>query len=231
MCSTVVPAWYWALRFLPRTSGRTASSRQTLSGPLTPSLYLSRYNLPLDETWEAEQTARLSSTERARLARISRPQRRAQFMVAHCALRWGLTAAGLENATIEVDSKGRPLVHASVPVYASIAHSADFVAAMVAGDPIGVDLESTRRERDLSATAALLGLSGDVSGDAATVLRAWVTAEARLKAGPHASPQVWLSTWEACQLAVAGSLSPPLAGVFDGMAGIYNATTLQWEAV
>ena len=196
---------------------------------MTPSLYLSRYTLPLDDTWEAEQMTRLSSTEHARLARISRPQRRAQFVVAHCMLRWGLATVGHENVKIEVDTEGRLLLHASVPVYASIAHSADVVAVMIAGDPIGVDLESKRRKRDLS-TAALLGLAGGGSSSSA-VLRAWVTAEARLKAGPHASRQVWLSTWEACQLAVAGSTSPPLAGVFDGMAGIYNATALQWEAV
>ena len=198
---------------------------------MTSSLYLSRYTLPLDDTWEAEQITRLSSTEHARLARISRPQRRAQFVVAHCALRWALAAAGLENTTIEVDHEGRLLLHASVPVYASIAHSADSVAVIVSGDPIGVDLESTRRKRDLVATAAMLNLCGDEASNAAAVLRAWVTAEARLKAGPGASSQVWLSSWGACQLAVAGIPSPPLTGVFDGMAGIYNATALQWEAV
>ncbi len=219
---TVVPAWYWALRFTPPISGRPHQV-VTLSGPLTPSLYLSRYDLPLDGTWEAEQITRLSSTECARLARISRPQRRAQFVVAHCALRCGLVAAGLDNATIEVDAEGRPMLRARVPVYASIAHSADCVAAIISGDPIGVDLESMRRDRDLGTAAALLGLAGGGSSSAA-VLRAWVTAEARLKAGPRASPQVWLSTWEACQLAVAGSVSPPLVGVFDGMAGIYNPT-------
>ncbi len=197
---------------------------------MTPSLYLSRFSWPLSNAWQVEQIARLTSTERARLARISRPQRRAQFVVAHCALRWALKTAGLENATIEVDHEGRPLLHASVPVYASIAHSADSVAAIVSGDPIGVDLESTRRKRDLKAAAAMLSLGGDEASDA-TVLRAWVTAEARLKAGPGASSQVWLSSWGACQLAVAGIPSPPLTGVFDGMAGIYNATVLQWEAV
>ena len=197
---------------------------------MTPSLYLNRYNLPLDDAWEAEQINRLSSTERARLVRISRPQRRAQFVMAHYALRCGLEAAGLDNATIEVDAEGRLVLRATVPVYASIAHSADCVAAIISGGPIGIDLESMRRERDLGTAAALLGLAGGGSSSSA-VLRAWVTAEARLKAGPHASPQVWLSTWEACQLAVAGSTSPPLAGVFDGMAGIYNATALQWEAV
>ena len=204
---------------------------KTLGGTLTPSLYLSRFSLPLDSAWEAAQIDRLTSTERARLARISRPQRRAQFVVAHCTLRWGLTAAGLEDATIEVDSEGRPLVHASVAVYASIAHSTGFIAAMVASDPIGVDLESTRRTRDLNATAAVRGVFSDGSDDAVAALRAWVAAEARLKAGARARPQVWLSSWEACQLAVAGSASPPLTGVFDGMAGIYNVAALQWEAV
>jgi hypothetical protein len=206
-------------------------AEKTLRGPLTPSLYLSRFNLPLNDAWQAEQIAHLTSTERARLARISRPQRRAQFVLAHCTLRWGLAAAGLDNATIEVDTEGRLLLQASVPVYASITHSADFVAAIVAGAPIGVDLESMRHERDLSAAAAMLGLSSDSSAEPGAVLRAWVTAEARLKAGPHASSQVWLSSWEACQLAVAGIPSPPLTGVFDGMTGIYNAAELQWEAV
>jgi hypothetical protein len=204
---------------------------KTLRGPLTPSLYLSRFNLPLGDAWQAEQIARLTSTERARLARISRPQRRAQFVVAHCTLRWGLTAAGLENATIEVDAEGRLLLHANVPAYASIAHSADSVAAIVASVPIGVDLESMRHQRDLNAAAAMLGLPPNSSSEPGAVLRAWMTAEARLKAGPHASSQVWLSSWEGCQLAVAGIASPPPAGVFDRMTGIYNAAELQWEAV
>ena len=129
---------------------------------MTPSLYLSRYTLPLDDTWEAEQITRLSSTERARLARISRSQRRAQFVMVHCALRWALAAVGHDNATIEVDTEGRPLLHASVPGYASIAHSADVVAVVIAGEPIGVDLESMRRERDLSTAAALLDFSAAV---------------------------------------------------------------------
>ena len=197
---------------------------------MTPLLYLSRFNLPLSNAWEAEQITRMTSTELVRLARISRPQRRAQFVVAHCALRWALAASGLENATIEVNHEGRLLLHAGVPVYASIAHSADSVAAIVSGGPIGVDLESTHRKRDLGAAAAMLNLCADEASDAA-VLRAWVTAEARLKAGPGASSDVWLSSWGACQLAVAGIPSPPLTGVFDGMAGIYNATALQWEAV
>ncbi len=125
-----------------------------LSGSLTPSLYLRRFDLPLNDAWQAEQCARLTLTERARLARISRPQRRAQFLVAHGMLRTALDAAGLKNPTIEVDADGRLQLQASVLVYASIAHSANTVAVIVSGDPIGVDLESIRPGRDVHAAAA-----------------------------------------------------------------------------
>ena len=197
---------------------------------MTPSLYLSRFDSPLLDTWQAAQIARLTATERARLARIDRPQRREQFVVGHCVLRQGLTAVGLEDATIEVDTAGRVLLRASVPLYASIAHAETAVAVIVSGDPVGVDLESMKPARDPRAAAELLGLRADQAGDANAVLRAWVIAEARLKAGPHAGASTWLSTWEGYQIAVAGTARPPLTGVFDGMTGIYNATELQWEA-
>ena len=201
---------------------------------MTPSLYLSRFDSPLLDTWQAAQIARLTSTELSRLARINRPQRREQFVVGHCVLRQGLTAAGLEDATIEVDAAGRVLVQASVPLYASIAHAETAVAVMISGSPVGVDLESMKPTRDPRAAAELLGLPADRAGDANAVLRAWVIAEARLKAGPPAGEPIWLPTWlsvwEGCQLAVAGTPSPPVTGVFDGTTGIYNATELQWEA-
>ena len=187
--------------------------------------------MPLDDAWQSEQITRLSGSERARLDRISRPQRRAQFVVAHCMLHESLESGGLGGVTIDVDSEGRLQLRASSPVYASIAHSDDCVAVIVAGEAVGVDLESIARKRDLGAAAAMLGLS---PGDAAapeTVLRAWVTAEARLKAGENASRQVWISSWQSCQLAVAGLARSPLTGVFDGMAGIYNPTELKWDAV
>ncbi len=113
---------------------------------MTPLLYLRRFSTPLTDAWQAEQMARLTSTERARLARISRPQRRAQFVVAHCNLRCALASAGLDDAVIEVDAEGRTQLHAGEPVYASIAHSEDYVAVIVAGDPVGVDLESIRAD-------------------------------------------------------------------------------------
>jgi hypothetical protein len=147
-------------------------------------------------------------------------------------LRQALVSGGLHDARIEVDAEGRlQVLHAHATVYASIAHSEDWVAVIVAGDPVGVDLESIVHRRDLAAAAAMLDLTSAEAATPNAVLRAWVTAEARLKAGQNASRQVWLSTWQSCQLAVAGVPSPPPTGVFDGMTGIYNAAKFQWDAV
>lgn len=198
---------------------------------MTPSLYLARFDSPLSDTWQAAQTGRMTVTERARLARIERPQRREQFVVGHSMLRWALAAAGVERAAIEIDAQGRVLLNSSVPLYTSVAHTGNLIAVVVAGVPVGVDLESAKPTRDPRAAAQLLGLPADQASDAKAVLRAWVIVEARLKAGPQASGRIWLSAWQSCQLAVAGIANPPLTGVFDGMTGIYNAIELQWEAV
>ncbi|HVG04590.1 MAG TPA: hypothetical protein VM937_06575 [Burkholderiaceae bacterium] len=198
---------------------------------MTPALYIGRFDSQLPEAWEAAQIALLTLTERARLARINRPQRRQQFIVGHCLLRWALVAAGLDEATVEVDSEGRVLLGASVPVHASIAHTGTAIAVVVAGVPIGVDVESMHAMRDSRAAARMLGLPDDQSHDARSVVRAWSITEARLKAGAQASAAVWLTAWQGCQLAVAGIPNPPLTGMVDAMTGIYNATELPWEAV
>jgi hypothetical protein len=195
-----------------------------------PLLCLSRFDSPVADGWQASQIERLTPTERARLARIDRPLRREQFVVGHSTLRWVLAAAGFGDAMIEIAADGQVLLHASVPVYASIAHRANAVAVLVADVPVGVDLESMQPVRDTRAAAAMLGLA-DGAHDTASILYAWVVAEARLKAGPQARAQVWRSTWDRCQLAVAGTANPPLAGIFDGMTGTYNAAEFHWEAV
>jgi hypothetical protein len=196
-----------------------------------PLLCLSRFDSPVADGWQASQIERLTPTERTRLARIDRPLRREQFVVGHSTLRWVLAAAGFGDAMIEIAGDGQVLLHASVPVYASIAHRANAVAVVVADAPVGVDLELTQSVRDTRAAAAMLGLAADGAHDTASVLRAWVVAEARLKAGPEACARVWRSTWDRCQLAVAGTANPPLSGVFDAMTGTYNAAELQWEAL
>ena len=198
-------------------------TKDSVGGELlgSPLLCLSRFDSPLADKWQAAQIDRLTPTERTRLAHIDRPLRREQFVLGHSTLRWVLAAAGFDDAVIEIAADGQVVLHASVPVYASIAHSANSV---------GVDLESMRPVRDTRAAAAMLGLA-EGTHDTASVLRAWVVAEARLKAGPQAHAQVWRSTWDRCQLAVAGTANPPISGVFDAMTGTYNTAEFQWEAV
>lgn len=196
-----------------------------------PRLYLSCFDSPLTDTWQTAQIARLTLTERVRLARIERPLRREQFVAGHCLLRRLLADAGHQEATIEVDADGRVRLSANVPLFASIAHGANAVAVVVAGVPVGVDLEPMKPLRDPRAAAAMLGLPAEGFEDASPILRAWVVAEARLKAGPEAFAQVWRTAWERCQLAVAGAANQPLTGVLDGITGIYNAVELEWEAV
>ena len=207
-------------------------TKDSVGGELlgSPLLYLSRFDSPLADKWQAAQIDRLTPTERTRLAHIDRPLRREQFVLGHSTLRWVLAAAGFDDAVIEIAADGQVVLHASVPVYASIAHSANSVAVVVAGARVGVDLESMRPVRDTRAAAAMLGLA-EGAHDTASVLRAWVVAEARLKAGPQAHAQVWRSTWDRCQLAVAGTANPPVTGVFDAMTGTYNTAEFQWEAV
>ena len=196
-----------------------------------PRLCLTRFDSPLTHAWETAQISQLTPTERVRLARIERPLRREQFVVGHCMLRRVLADAGHQDATIEVDAEGRVRLSANVPLFASIAHSANAVAVVVAGLPVGVDLESMQPLRDPRAAASMLGLAADDVDDAGSVLRTWVVAEARVKAGPEALAQVWRTPWERCQLAVAGGANQPLTGVLDGITGTYNAVELEWEAV
>ena len=194
-------------------------------------LALGHFESPLPAAWYAEQTSLLTASEHARLARIERPLRREQFVVGHAMLRRLVIEAGYGGARIAVEADGRPRLEANMPVYASIAHSADAVAVIIAGEPVGVDLESTQAARDPRAAAALLGLPATDASDAVAVVRAWVVAEARLKAGQQALPDVWWSEWRHCQLAVAGMTFPPHTRGFDVMAGTYNAVELRWEAV
>ncbi|HWL74625.1 MAG TPA: hypothetical protein VNQ74_12190, partial [Burkholderiaceae bacterium] len=147
---------------------------------MTPSLYLTRLALPLSDAWQAEQVASFTPSERARLARISRPQRRAQFVMGHRMLRSALTSAGADNAIVDVDADGRVQLHAQPPVYASISHSQEFVAAIAAGEPVGVDLECIPPKSAPSESAAMLELPLVDADTPEAVLRAWVTAEARL---------------------------------------------------
>ena len=209
-------------------TGKNSPADESLA---VPRLCLARFDSPLHDAWQTARIAQFTPTERSRLARIERPLRREQFVVGHWMLRRVLADAEHRDAAIAVDAEGRVCLSAKVPLFASIAHSANAVAVMVAGVPVGVDLESVQSLRDAPAAGAMLGLEAAEAEDSASVLRAWVAAEARLKAGPAALAQVWRTPWERCQLAVAGAANQPLTGVLDATTGIYNPVELEWEAV
>ena len=195
---------------------------------MQPRLGLARFEFPLDATWQRRAIASFSVSEQIRLARIERPLRRAQFIVGHRVLRWLLAAAGLRDATVEVDVSGALQLTCAAPVHASIAHSHRTVAIVIAGAPIGVDAEELRTLRDPREAAASMGVT-PVVADSRSVLRAWVLSEARLKAGPDAHSGAWSASWEGCQLAVMGTVIPPLTSVFETTTGTYNAAELRWE--
>jgi len=191
-------------------------------------LVLARFESPLSPHWQSQQLRRLSPQERARLARLSRPLRREQFVVGHAVLRHMLSGAPGVAAAVEIGSSGSPRIAAAAPAHASIAHSGTAVAVALSSEPIGVDLEAPRTLRDPRAAAALMHLSPQVS-ESAPILRAWVTREAWFKSGAPPVTDVWRACWDGCELAVAGVRIAPFTCVFQLGTGLYNAVDLQWE--
>ena len=202
-----------------------------------PIVALTCFESPIDATWQAAQIEAMTASERARLARIYRPLRRNQFIVGHVLLRRLLALAGFDAATVEVDTDGRARV---ARCHVSLAHSGQAVAAIVALEPVGIDLEATRQLSDPRAAAAWLGLprhaesrglADTAEAESEQVLTAWVAAEARFKAGPNARQRLWQARWRTCLMAVASTAAAPQTVVFDTMTGTYNRTELHWYVV
>ena len=205
----------------------TLTRSQTAYRAMTPLLGLARFASPLDADWEARAIDRFTSSEQQRLARIQRPLRRTQFIVGHRLLRWLLCSVGLDKTPVEIAADGalrRPL---AASIFASIAHSQNVVAAVIADAAIGVDVEAPRLLRDPAAAAALLGTDPEASGSC-DVLRHWVMKEAILKSG-NTADSAWVACWADCQLAVSGVVNPPLTRVFELAGGTYNAIEVQWR--
>ena len=104
----------------------------------------------------------LGAPERGRLARITHPQRRRQYLAGHGYARELLARFGggeWSAWSLARDEGGAPLVlrdGGSSSLHVSLSHSAGFVACAVAGQPVGVDIECPTRERDLMALAESL---------------------------------------------------------------------------
>ncbi len=207
-------------------------------------LWLASCAPALDPLWVEGQQSLFSASERARLARIHRPQRRAQFIAGHVLARQLLQFALGRAVTVDVVGDGRPSLIAAEPWTLSLSHSGSWVAALVAEGPAGVDIELDRPLRDAAALRALLEeRNGDsahtvVASNDATLCE-WTLAEARLKAGVAAP--AFYARWDASSggtsdrgdlwLAVAGVARQPALCFADLAARSYNDCSLGWNRV
>lgn len=128
----------------------------------------------------------LDDGERARLAAITVPLRRRQFLAGHgLARRLAARATGLAPQDwtwrVEVDGR-RALRHAAGErLWVSISHSGEAVAAAVARQPLGLDLECDPRPRDWAGLAGRLfeaSVAEWIGSDPAAFRQAWALAEA-----------------------------------------------------
>jgi 4'-phosphopantetheinyl transferase len=167
-----------------------------------------------------------SHLERARLAEISDPVRKAQYRVGHWRIRglasvvfgglpgvWRYERPPGECARLVDDERG-------LSCFVSISHVDDYIACAVSDDVVGTDLEMIRDERELAALArrclspreaeVIAQLSGPVQ--ALAFYRGWAIREAlgkaagtglvpgtarRIRTVPAALPEATLSLWAA----------------------------------
>ncbi|WP_282692744.1 4-phosphopantetheinyl transferase [Streptomyces sp. CC208A] len=182
----------------------------------------------------------LAPWERRRLTAIRVPARHddvlaARLLLRLCAAR--LTgrppaATGLAQHCPDCgrDGHGRPYLPDRPGLGISLSHADGLVAAAAGPGPVGVDVEpADRRPGPLPLLRRLLPDLPDLPGaepDQGLLLRAWVRAEARFKAGPRAPEAVqhlgeWTDRPRGAVAAVAATTPPallPPSVVLDGPA-------------
>lgn len=138
----------------------------------------------------------LTAAEQSRLLAIQAPLRRRQYLAGH----WLVRALAAETFggepgqwSFDTDADPRPrLSRAGFVAWASLSHSGDQVAAAVAEQPLGLDLEIPRRARDLIALAnflfspeeaARVAAEPDEAARAGIFYTYWTLKEARGKRG------------------------------------------------
>jgi 4'-phosphopantetheinyl transferase len=176
---------------------------------MRPWLWLAR--LPAaDATGFDAAAAVFSASESARLARIARPARRAQFVGAHLLLRHLIAArAALPPQAVAVESTADGVaVVAPSGWRASLAHSAHWVAALAGDAPLGVDIESMRGGRDIEAIVEAACGRRAASRTEAYLL--WAQHEAEVKRGAPGAP-AHVATWEGLALAACADAAPQVA--------------------
>lgn len=163
-----------------------------------------------DAAWLQMVAAGFSASERARLARIARPARRAQFVCAHLLLRHLIAArAGLPLQGVVVESTADGVaIAAPSGRRASLAHSGNWVAALAGDAPLGVDVESMNSARAIEAIVEAVCGRRAASRTEAYLL--WVQHEAELKCAVHGTP-THVAAWEGLALAACADTAPRVA--------------------
>ncbi|UDY24269.1 4'-phosphopantetheinyl transferase family protein [Nocardioides sp. Kera G14] len=131
--------------------------------------------------------ARLSEVERARHARLRSPEARDAYVAAHLLVRDVLGELAGEPLGIAQrcddcgkDDHGAPYVDGRADLFVSLSHSHDWVAAMAAGAPCGIDVQVVSNVPDRALTERELDAAGD---DQVLRNRLWARKEALIKAG------------------------------------------------
>lgn len=94
----------------------------------------------------------LSASEQARLATFTSTKRREQFIAARWQARLLLAQAhggAARDWRLEAPAAAPPFVEGRPDLFVSISHSGGFTACAVSHAPIGLDLESPQRQREL----------------------------------------------------------------------------------
>jgi 4'-phosphopantetheinyl transferase len=136
----------------------------------------------------------LSETERARLATFSAPGRRAQFLAGRLGARQLLAAShggdALADWCLDAAHDAPPRLQRGLcALHVALSHSGDHVACAVSTEPLGLDLEVPRRQRDIAALCAGVCTSAEqarlqalpVDRRAGHFYRMWTLKEAWLK--------------------------------------------------
>ena len=168
------------------TAGRRGDARAPAAAPAE--LWLADIAVATQPGWIETHSAWLTSEERERLARFTRPQRRAQFLAGHILLRrlvaacWRIDPRDVQVAT---RADGSPEVLVPAGVQCSLAHTGRWVAALVQPGEAddwrpGVDIESMRSDRPIEAIVKVA--CGIDAGSREEAYRAWAQHEAQIKA-------------------------------------------------
>lgn len=141
---------------------------------------------------------RLTPAERARAAAFQRPSDRRDYLAAHLLVRLcAASAINVPPATLSLVQRcsvcqgphGRPTLVGLPAVHLSLSHTAGWVAAAVAGEPVGIDIENATSAAlepsllDFVLTPAERAVVESADSPTRTFRRFWVRKEALLKAG------------------------------------------------